>query len=416
MLTNMASLPGTPVGSPPGTPTASRGSSPSRGRTHARRLILQRPVPKYLIKHRKFEVNSLCRVFLGKSGLNLYTGFLTLYIFCTLWAYTCVFASAMSKAAPFFAGDAETNYFVYAVIFSSIVVPLSCMELDEQVTVQVIMTGARFLMLGLMVSTSSSCAQDNVNLSNNIEASYASPLFRPAGLDKMLPIMVFAHIYHHSIPGLAHPVADKKKLNGIYRTTAVFSTVAYTFIGLVLGSAFGENMEQSSNLNWKHFTGGTAVFDDDGTMISIAGWAQAISLYVLCFPALDVLSAFPLNAITLGNNMMGSYYGNRIHEVEHDRWIRMRFRLLASIPPIICGILERQLGKITDYAGTTGFIIGFSFPALLYIRSRAAAEKKHFSVETFYSTYSSSTVMGWLLFYFGLTMVVYVVYCLFNKR
>ena len=70
------------------------------------------------------------------------------------------------------------------------------------------------------------------------------------------------------------------------------------------------------------------------------------------------------------------------------------------------------MGTITDYAGTTGFIIGFSFPALLYIRSRAAAKKKHFSVKTFYSSYSSSAAMGWLLFYFGLTMVVYVVYYL----
>ena len=141
-------------------------------------------------------------------------------------------------------------------------------------------------------------------------------MFRPSGIDKMLPIMVFAHIYHHSIPGLSHPVADKKKLSGIFRATTVFSTIAYAFIGLVLGSAFGENVEQSSNLNWKGFTGGTAVLNNDGQIISVAWWAKAISLYVLCFPALDVISAFPLNAITLGNNMMGSFYGKRIHEVE----------------------------------------------------------------------------------------------------
>jgi len=86
--------------------------------------------------------------------------------------------------------------------------------------------------------------------------------------------------------------------------------------------------------------------------------------------------------------------------------------LLAAIPPIILGIIERQLGKITDYAGTTGFIIGFSFPALLYIRSLAMAKRKHFSINTFYSGYSSSAAAGWCLFAFGLTMVVYVVYCL----
>lgn len=280
---------------------------------HQGRQLIHRPPPKYIIKHRKFEVNSLCRVFISKAGLRLYTGFICLYIYCTLWAYTCVFAGSMAKAAPLFAGgDADTNYLIYSIIFAGMVVPMSCMELDEQVAVQVMMTGARFLMLGLMVTTSSLCAHDM----SRAETFQEAPMFRPAGIDKMLPIMVFAHIYHHSIPGLAHPVADKKKLSGIYRSTTVFSTIAYAFIGLILGSAFGDNIEQSSNLNWKHFTGGTAVFDSNGAIVSVAWWAKAISLYVMCFPAIDVISAFPLNAITLGNNIMGSVYGKKIHEVE----------------------------------------------------------------------------------------------------
>jgi amino acid permease len=202
----------------------------------------------------------------------------------------------MAKAAPFFAGgDVDTNYTIFACIFAAMVVPMSCMELDEQVVVQVLMTGARFLMLFLMVFTSSMCAKEDVEAGQLAEAQ----MFRPAGIHKMLPVMVFAHLYHHSIPGLSHPVADKKKLGGIFQSTTVFSTIAYTFIGVILGSAFGSGIEESSNLNWKGFTGGTAILNGDGQIISIAWWAKAISLYVLCFPALDVISAFPLNAITV---------------------------------------------------------------------------------------------------------------------
>jgi len=280
---------------------------------HAGRKLIHRPPPKYLVKHRKFEVNSLCRVFIGKAGLQIYTSFICLYLYCSLWAYTSVFSSAIAKAAPVFAGgNFDINYLVYAIMFAILVVPMSCMELHEQVVAQVILTGARFLMLGLMVTTSSLCSKDMRESETFVEA----PMFHPAGLDKMLPVMVFAHIYHHSIPGLAHPVADKKQLSGIYRATTIFSTIAYAFIGLVLGSAFGEGIDQSSNLNCIHFTGGTAVRDQTGSIISVAWWAKAISLYVLCFPAMDVVSAFPLNAITLGNNMMGSFYGKKIHEVE----------------------------------------------------------------------------------------------------
>lgn len=234
----------------------------------------------------------------------------------------------------------DTNYLIYALVFAAMVIPMSCMELDEQVVVQVTMTGARFLMLFLMVGTTTLCAQDNIATGHLTEA----PMFRPSGIHKMLPIMVFAHIYHHSVPGLAHPVADKKKLGGIFQSTTIFSTIAYTFIGLVLGSAFGAGIEESSNLNWKGFTGGTAVMNNDGQIVSVAWWAKAISLYIICFPAIDVISAFPLNAITLGNNMLGAFYGSKIHQVEHNRWIRSRFRLVASVPPIILGILERKLG------------------------------------------------------------------------
>ena len=93
---------------------------------------------------------------------------------------------------------------------------------------------------------------------------------------------------------------------------------------------------------------------------------------------------------------------------QKNRWIRTRFRLLASVPPIICGILERELGTITDYAGTTGLVIGFSFPALLYLRSRALAERKHFSCSTAYTGYSSYKGLAVFLFSFGIAMLGYV--------
>ena len=37
---------------------------------------------------------------------------------------------------------------------------------------------------------------------------------------------------------------------------------------------------------------------------------NAIRLYVVMFPALDVMSAFPLMAITLGNNLFSCVYGH----------------------------------------------------------------------------------------------------------
>lgn len=123
---------------------------------------------------RKFEVNTLCRVFLGKTGLRLYTTFICLYIYCTLWAYTSVFSSAMAQTIPLrrptwgqdtttttttsHQENADFSYLVFALIFAALVVPLSCMELHEQVTMQVGLTLARFVMLALMLCTAESTA------------------------------------------------------------------------------------------------------------------------------------------------------------------------------------------------------------------------------------------------------------------
>lgn len=99
----------------------------------------------------------------------------------------------MTDALPVFSKDDNLNYVLYAILFGSVVVPLSCLELDEQVTVQVIMTGCRFLMLFLMIGTSHLCADDAVQRQ---DGEYEpAPLFRFQGLHQTLPILVVANMY-----------------------------------------------------------------------------------------------------------------------------------------------------------------------------------------------------------------------------
>ena len=90
----------TPTHSVPGTPDANRGR---KLQNQLGRVLLQMQqqqaqpaTTKYIVKSRKFEVNSLCRIFLGKPALRVYTAFICLYIYCTLWAYT----SGKSRRIP----------------------------------------------------------------------------------------------------------------------------------------------------------------------------------------------------------------------------------------------------------------------------------------------------------------------------
>jgi len=403
-----------------------------QGRDHKHVVVLK--PKKYIVKDRKFEMNSLCRVFLGKRGLHIFTLVLSLYMLGTLWAYTSIFSSAMARAFPIFsvrdinqvdsafdlvattAASAESlNYLCYAVLFGCTVVPLSCMELDEQIPLQVFLTGCRFLMFFLMIGTSGLCADDISKMSTTTTISVGEEytndknIFRWDSVAKTLPILIFANIYHHSIPGLAHPVSDKRSIGHVFTATNVFTMTGYLVLGLSLGAAFGETVEQSSNLSWSYFHANTGHWDDQGNLVGAAPWTRAVSMYVVLFPAIDVVSAYPLSAITLGNNLFGAYYGKRIHEVEKDRWLRTVFRLLASVPPIICAMFIRELGVITDYAGTTGFLLALSFPAALYIYSRSIAQERKFSPGTFYSSFGSTIRIAQFMLWLGIFMVVFVV-------
>jgi hypothetical protein len=86
-----------------------------------------------LVKENRFEIPELCEDFLGMVGKGIYTFSVTIYIYGSLWAFTTVFANAL--AALYDLG--EYSYEIWLLMFAAMVVPLSLMELTEQVYVQV---------------------------------------------------------------------------------------------------------------------------------------------------------------------------------------------------------------------------------------------------------------------------------------
>ncbi len=74
-------------------------------------------------------------------------------------------------------------------------------------------------------------------------------------------------------------------------------------------------------------------------------FAKCVKSYVVLFPALDVASAFPLNAITLGNNLHHALYDSSGGGGKKPalRW----FRLLAAAPPLLAAAFVSDLGTIT---------------------------------------------------------------------
>ena len=369
------------------------------------------PLP--LVSTRKYELVSLCSLFLPLPGSLLYTLTFSLYMYGTLWAYTSVFSNAMVSALPIGTKD---DYLLYTVGFAVVTIPLTCVELREQVKVQVTLSICRMLLVTvILASVIAAWKEGGPDQFDEVEGPQGIPMFDFTGFYKLLPIAVYANIYHHSIPGLSHPVADKSKLGRIFQCVFIVMGVCYVAIGSVVGWYFGVDIESSCNIQWHDYLSGTgectdncAPGSDDKVWSGRSWWVSTVSFYVVLFPALDVLSAFPLNGITLGNCLLGQYHGGNTRYVEGVRKKVVPFRILASVPSILGATVVRDLGTITDYTGVTGFVIAFVFPAVLNLRSRREAKRRGVGGETGYEGWGSGDGASWAGMVFGGFMVVFV--------
>jgi amino acid permease len=120
---------------------------------------------------------------------------------------------------------------------------------------------------------------------------------------------------------------------------------------------------------------------------------SALVVVIILFPILDVVSAFPLNAVTLANSLFDFLpYTLRKHP-RHAKLIRTATRLAAALPPLAAAYAMRSLSNIVDFAGILGFIIMFVTPAALYYKSSTACEAwwGNTGAVTVYSTRGVST-------------------------
>jgi len=357
-----------------------------------------------LVKDRKFEITDLCRMFLGERASLIFVTLLSFSLFMTLWVYTVVFDTVFQNVLPIFQND-DSNAILYTFIYGFIVIPIACLELKEQIFIQITLAMCRVLMFVFMVTTTFFFPDD---FRGHGEKFISAPLYSFAGMSKAIPIMLFALQFQTTIPGISHAVADKRQLSGIFRFTFYLAAICYIFVGVTVASAGGlAGTAQSSNIMFQNFRGGTGTFDPEtGTFVDVALWAKVISYFVLMFPAVDVISAFPLNAIVYGNNLLDVAYRGEHAHLKLNRTRIVAFRLFASVPPVICALFIRSLGAVTDYAGIVFFAITFCFPALIYVYSnsdRVATTKK-----SYYESCGTNVPFAYFTFWVGILMFFYL--------
>lgn len=368
--------------------------------------------------NRRIELTELCQLFLGRNGRNAFSCIISVYMYGTLWAYCTVFSKAFAVQFALTEGEHPeegASYYFYLFIFGCLVIPLSLMELSEQIYVQVTLTIFRGVMLVVMLLTTglayASHGTEFGSMSNTSGEQHTdtagSDLFA-VHFDKLylfLPIAAYAYIFHHSVPALSEPVEDKRSLSKMFTVALLIAFVGYALLGVCVSLYFGNHVLSSSNLNWRDYEG---VRNADG---SVPFYAPVIACFVVLFPALDVGSAYPLNAFTLGNNLMSAFYGDEMHVHEKSRFKLRLFRLCAALPPFLGACVVRDLGNITAFTGLTGFAIAFVVPALLAYYSAQRMRVLDLDETTVHSSKYSGTAAQYLLCCSGTLLVIVVAVC-----
>lgn len=348
---------------------------------------------RLIVKDRTIELSSLSEIFLGHAGLLIYTLFLSVYMACMLWAYASVFSQAMATSLPIPHFSEHKNYTIYCIIFGLIVCPLSFIEVEDQIEIQITLTILRVARLVLMIVTAFFCPS---YFGETSTTQSDVPLFCIRGLGVLVPIVIAANLMHEALPDLSHPVKKKKELGKTFQWAFICTGIIYSILGASVAICFGSKVEPSANINWGTFASPYGTNDR---------LYKSIGYFVVISPALDVISAYPLNSIALGNNLMDVRCGSA-HNTEPTYFTRMLFRMIAAIPPILGALFVRDLGVITDYAGIAGLAVTFCITSAMYLGS--SRKQLEIPPKTYYDSYATSRMCALFLFLFGIALVLAV--------
>ena len=119
---------------------------------------------------------------------------------------------------------------------------------------------------------------------------------------------------------------------------------------------------------------------------------RALSYFLILFPSLDVMSAYPLATICIANNIYMVITGRDTGRWKYDWLLRLFIRFFSAILPLVLGFAAANLVLILTYAGLLGFVTYFLVPVVLQLRSIYVC-KKMFSPQPAEPDMSSGSIM-----------------------
>eukprot|EP01137_Pigoraptor_chileana_P006741 Opistho-2@51389 len=369
--------------------------------------------PAHRITYRKFDFTILSRVFGGfKTKLFTQTT-MTFYCWGAMWAYVAVFAGSIVTVFFNYVLDGEDcdisdsdasdsckrSYYIAVAVYACIVVPLTLLDVAEQMYVQAALTVYRFSSFIVMIITVCiAMAHQPALVREQAKEDYG---FKFSGFVAAFTSSIVALNFHYNMPDVIQPVRDKKRLRLVISASLITATTFYIVIGSLCAIYFGENTNEIITKNWSAYTG----CGDGWEKCSSSGRsakAIVVQLWVLLFPICDMVSVYPLIGITLSNNLMEMVPASMKLRYS-PRVLRIATRLGSTIIPLILGAAVGSLSTIFEFAGLFAFFLEFLIPCGLHIVSTQLCRKTwgHGSERTEYSGWYSRLGITWTIIVFS---------------
>ena len=195
---------------------------------------------------KSYEVTELAYKFIGPLGKYAYQLSLAILMYAGLLAYAQVFVSSVLLLIP-----SEYHYSwmdaVIASVFAVLVVPLSTMELTEQVFVQTVMALTMQVSIGVIVAScviaiyvDPSDGDRHLDTHGDDGPPYVADSVRYADFSYfglMLSTSLFSQLFQHSVPGLIRPLSARNRkgpvVRKIFGSALCLTTLMYVLLGLV---------------------------------------------------------------------------------------------------------------------------------------------------------------------------------------
>jgi amino acid permease len=287
----------------------------------------------------RIDVSRAMLLIFGKKFGIAYLIMLTLCFEGFMIAYASIFSISFSSNIPLGSlgtcnvyedPDCMSNYRIYLCIYSVTVVFLTLKGLKEQMLFQIIMCCMRFVIMSLVIFCSLSLIINKISVDDGSPVDSRSPvLFDFNKTTVVLPIILFALMFQLQLPSISEMIANKEK--NLWRLISIVSLVSliwYGALGAVVPFAV-DQVEEQVTLNFRNYSAGYSQSERPF-------WTYIIDYVIVLFPALDVVSSFPLVSITLSDNWKTMIYGEQ--EISAKKTLLIRF-ITAILPLIIAFVV-----------------------------------------------------------------------------